>query len=1011
MTLPENPWRIVPYTGDSSFKKVRVRHEARVQAVLRHLQAGECVALLGPPMCEKSWLLRDVAEELQETGRYLPLIVDLWQAFSTNEESFFTSVARLMQHAMGADRAMAPPATVPDARAFQNYLAACLDAPALAHNKTAAPVATPRRHLALLIDHLQALPHDLVHSLLLALRATFMERDVEAPRQFVAVVTGGMNLVGLSTGPTSPFNIAKPVVVTALTAKQTAALAAATLDALGCSASAEALQRLVEWVAGDPHLIPRLCTWCADTVRRHRQPKVTRTVVNRAAERMVLHEKPQASIREAIRMIEEDPDTMLDVLHLLDQGVLPRTRARQMITRTGTDRLQLSGAAVLVDGHYRLKNLAFRLALTRHFTPDRVGHILRIAGRWQEAIDYLAPLVAGEQPSATGDRLSVTGDRLSVTGQQLSEIDERVSRTDRRSPTTDHRLPFTDHGAPSARPQLLEAIVQSIYATDSLQKAYEELARGLRLGFGLPEVTIYRAQPAAGRLQQVFPTSPVTGPTTGIDLHDPDCVEAQTFRFGNYALRGDADQARLVAALVGAQHPIGVLTVERYVQQRSPHEQPAELPDLLRFLRHAAGAIENVTVRAAYRRIGQAVLSASAVQPTLSQVLETVSEALGCDLAVLYLLDGVHGRLEAAAGVGRSWSVEWHALVQLDRGSRHPAMTCLTDGRMAVARGTDERLPTAYADRFALRGHVLVYLPLLAAGQPLGALELGYAGSLKLTLTEEDRRTLAAFADQVAIAVHNMQLLRRTEEALARKVEEITVAQQIQRAMLPHRTPDVAGWQFAAVYEAARIVGGDFYDFYELPGKPSRLGVVVADVADKGVPAALFMALSRTIMRTTALSGRGPGSALLRANELILKDSQSDLFLSAVYAAIEVDTGRMIYVNAGHNRPLWYRVATGTVHELAARGVVLGVLEEIKLEEQRVDLAPGDVLVFYTDGLTEALSAAGEEFGKERLMAVVAAHAAGSATDIQAAIMAAYTAFTGGAEVVDDVTCVVVKRE
>lgn len=982
MTTSPSPWRIVPYVGDSPFKKVRVRDEARVQAVLRHLQAGECVALLGPPMCEKSWLLRDVADELQGTGRYWPLIVDLWHAFSTDEESFFTSVARLMHHALGAEQAAnPPPATVPDARAFQNYLAVCLDAPV--HDRAQAPAETSRRHLALLIDHLQALPHDLVHSLLLALRAAFMERDMAAPRQLVAVVTGGMNLVGLSAGPTSPFNIAKPVVVTALTDEQTEALAAATLNILGCSVSAQALQRLVEWVAGDYHLIPRLCTWCADIVRDYRSPRVTRAVVDRAAEHVLLSEKPQAPIREAIRMVEEDPDTMLDVLHLLDQGVLQRLRARQMITRTGTDRLQLSGAAVLVDGQYRLKNLAFRWALARHFTPDRVGHILRIAGRWQEAIDYLAPLVAGEQLPVNGDRLTLTVNRPPVAG----------------------------HRTPSARPQLLEAIVQSIYATDSLQKAYEELARGLRLGFGLPEVRIYRAQPASGRLLQVFPHQPVGGPTTGIELHDPDCVEAQTFRFGNYALRGDADQARLVAALVGAQRPIGVLTVERYVQHRSPHEQPAELPDLLRFLRHAAGAIENVTVRAAFRRIGQAVLSASTVQPTLSQVLETVCEALGCDFAVLYLLEGVHGGLEMAAGVGRPWSAEWRSLVRLDRSSRHPAMTCLVDGRTAVARGTDERLPVAYANRFALRNHVFVYLPLLAAGQPLGALELGYAGSFKLALSEENRRNLEAFADQVAIAVHNMQLLRRTDEALTRKVEEITVAQQIQRAMLPRANPDVPGWEFAAVYEAARIVGGDFYDFYELPGKPARLGVVVADVADKGVPAALFMALSRTIMRTTALSGRGPGSALLRANELILKDSASDLFLSAVYAAIEVKTGRMIYVNAGHNRPLWYRAAKGTVEELTARGVILGILEEITLEEQRIDLGPGDVLVLYTDGLTEALSKSGEEFGKERLMALLAGHAAGSAAQIQSAIMATYATFTGGAEVVDDVTCVVVKRE
>jgi sigma-B regulation protein RsbU (phosphoserine phosphatase) len=205
-------------------------------------------------------------------------------------------------------------------------------------------------------------------------------------------------------------------------------------------------------------------------------------------------------------------------------------------------------------------------------------------------------------------------------------------------------------------------------------------------------------------------------------------------------------------------------------------------------------------------------------------------------------------------------------------------------------------------------------------------------------------------------------------------------------------------------------VGGDFYDFYDLPGQPARLGVLVADVADKGVPAALFMALSRTIIRTTALSGRGPASALTRANELIRKDTAGDVFLSAAYAVLELDNGRVAYVNAGHNRPLWYRAATQDVVELRARGVVMGILEDIRLDQQRLDMGPGDVLVLYTDGLTEALNAEEQEFGKEAVMAVLAAHAGDSAQAIQDALMAALSQFTGDAEPGDDITCVVVKR-
>ena len=148
----------------------------------------------------------------------------------------------------------------------------------------------------------------------------------------------------------------------------------------------------------------------------------------------------------------------------------------------------------------------------------------------------------------------------------------------------------------------------------------------------------------------------------------------------------------------------------------------------------------------------------------------------------------------------------------------------------------------------------------------------------------------------------------------------------------------------------------------------------------------------------------------MRANALILKDSQADMFLTAVYAVLETDTGRLIYANAGHNRPLWYRAATGAVTELGQRGIVLGAFEGIKLPEERLTLAPGDVLVFYTDGVTDALNGEGEEFGEERLQAVIAANIGGSADEMIDAISGALAAFTRGAEQGDDVTCVVVRR-
>jgi len=268
---------------------------------------------------------------------------------------------------------------------------------------------------------------------------------------------------------------------------------------------------------------------------------------------------------------------------------------------------------------------------------------------------------------------------------------------------------------------------------------------------------------------------------------------------------------------------------------------------------------------------------------------------------------------------------------------------------------------------------------------------------------------LEAFAAQAAVAIDNARL-HKEEIARQRLEQELEVGRQIQLSMLPKCCPDVPGWQIVSYYQPARSVGGDFYDLYELPGKPGRLGLVIADVADHGVGAALLMALSRTIIRTVALAGRGPASALTRANTLILKDSHADTFISAVYAALEPETGRLIYANAGHVRPLWYHAAAGTVTELALRGIVLGAFEEIQLKEERIDLEHGDALVFYTDGVTEAENAAGEQFGDGRLREVVAAHGHASAEDLLRAVVEAVAAWAGAREWGDDVTGVVVKR-
>jgi serine phosphatase RsbU (regulator of sigma subunit) len=305
----------------------------------------------------------------------------------------------------------------------------------------------------------------------------------------------------------------------------------------------------------------------------------------------------------------------------------------------------------------------------------------------------------------------------------------------------------------------------------------------------------------------------------------------------------------------------------------------------------------------------------------------------------------------------------------------------------------------------AFRGHAVV--PLIANQRTAGVMLL----NTREPRPDDDGATrfLQLLANQAAIALETARLHAEERERW-RLADQLAVARRIQLTLLPIACPAVPGWEFQAVYQAAQQVGGDFYDFFALPGEPGRWGMVIADVADKGVPAALFMALSRTVIRTMAFSGRGAAAALMRANDLILNDTWSDLFLSAFYAILDTNTGELTYANAGHNRPMWWDSAAGRVREITTPGIVLGLFPAITIAQETITLAVGDQVIFYTDGLTEAMTEALDEFGEDRLAAILAAHGDSSAGQLTEEIIAAVEQFTGDAPQNDDLTMFIVRR-
>jgi sigma-B regulation protein RsbU (phosphoserine phosphatase) len=164
------------------------------------------------------------------------------------------------------------------------------------------------------------------------------------------------------------------------------------------------------------------------------------------------------------------------------------------------------------------------------------------------------------------------------------------------------------------------------------------------------------------------------------------------------------------------------------------------------------------------------------------------------------------------------------------------------------------------------------------------------------------------------------------------------------------------------------------------------------------------------MIRTAAQGDRDPARTLMRANEMILKNRRSELLLTAFYAVLDTRSGQLVYTSAGHTRPLWYQAATGELQELAARGFILGAFQGIELEEREIVMAPGDLVVFYTDGVTEAMDASRELFDEERLRAVVAANSGASAQQVLDAIVDAVRGFTGDLPQSDDLTLLVVRR-
>jgi serine phosphatase RsbU (regulator of sigma subunit) len=272
-----------------------------------------------------------------------------------------------------------------------------------------------------------------------------------------------------------------------------------------------------------------------------------------------------------------------------------------------------------------------------------------------------------------------------------------------------------------------------------------------------------------------------------------------------------------------------------------------------------------------------------------------------------------------------------------------------------------------------------------------------------------DRQLLASVAGQAAVAIERAALQRQVIERRALD-EELAIGRRIQLSLMPRRFPRIDGWEVASGYEPAREVGGDFYDVFRIRDRGDCLGLVVADVTGKGIPAAILMADCKGLIHAAADLYGDPAETLGRVNRILIDERASGLFVTVAHGILDSATGRLVLSRAGHD-PVHILRADGRLEVLEPPGRLIGMVADIEAVSVELSLEPGDAFVGHTDGITEARSADGSFYGEDRFRALLGRLAGTPAAGMVEAVVADVEAFRGGAEPSDDLTLLVVRRQ
>jgi len=483
----------------------------------------------------------------------------------------------------------------------------------------------------------------------------------------------------------------------------------------------------------------------------------------------------------------------------------------------------------------------------------------------------------------------------------------------------------------------------------------------------------------------------------------------------------DSDHSAIAVPLRLGDKSVGVLTLAHHTPGRYGHEAQAMTTT---FASYAAVAIENARLydssqeqayaSAALLQVAQAVVSLSEIDEILGTIVRIMPILVGVERVAIYSWDAASNFLRPTQEYGIP--DELHALLWRSFSpDEFPMLAAALDqGEMVMCQdahlGPENWLsacpctPEELDEVTHSDDRLLVAIPLMLKGEIFGIMLVEEAQGGR-RFRSRRLEILNGVAQQIALAIQN-NIFELEKVSRERLDIEVQLARQIQETFIPKSLEQPPGWELDARWRTALQMGGDFYDAIKL--SDGRLGLFIADVADKGIPAALFMALTRTLVRAAVFQTDSPAEALRQVNDLLYPDCEQGMFVTAVYGALDPRTGQFTYANAGHNPPFWVR--DGQIDLLTRTGVALGVVEHAQMAERSIILAEGDALIFYTDGVTEAFSADDEIFGDERLLGVLNAARQENSRGILDKIDDAVNLFTGLNPISDDMTLIALKR-